>query len=679
MSRCSQKADGLLFCWDHTRSVPGWKSLGIARGDPHFGLFRRSDDPLLHTGANGQGAAAPQEGREKEPLEKPARNDWFALARAHAEALTIEQAEAFADHLGLPVRSIECLQLLGFWQDSRAGKTWTWPAFNGRGEIIGLWRRNIQGQKWMAQGGNGGLIPNRQWEEMTGPLFLVEGTSNVCALHALGLRAIGVHTAGFGAEMLAEMLSAFPGDEQITVLADYELKRDGSTPGLTGATKLAQQLADLLGRDLNWSFPPHTGKDARDFVKLLYGQSREQTDWPSLRNLFLSGLQPQGVICRPASTADEDHSGLDTQPFSQVIPEALNWLIPPYFARGKLHIIAGPGGVGKSRWTYDFAARMSRGQPWGGLGYQPPGPMPVLLANCEDGHRDTISPCLYAAGADMEMVRRLIAAVEPDGKSVRFSLTNLRAIEAYFRRFNRPGWLIIDPVGSFTGGGGFDAFRESDVKGLLDPLVEILERWGWTAILVMHLNKGSGRKAIDRLMNSVAFGNTARAVYGLYESPDDEDGREFLPMKYNMGKCPKGRSYVIRDLYASEQDQVGDLLADKVTPDTWLKLAPQLSRLDGWRECERTAEQANADDDHPMEDLPEVVRSAEQYLRQFLDGGPQHPQDCREHVSTHLHQEVSLKWLRIRVFYERLHGVLLRIPGQPPTVMCRSLPGKTLS
>ena len=44
--------------------------------------------------------------------------------------------------------------------------------------------------------------------------------------------------------------------------------------------------------------------------------------------------------------------------------------------------------------------------------------------------------------------------------------------------------------------------------------------------------------------------NTARAVYGLYDSPDDKDGRDFLPMKYNMGKSPRGRSYVIRDLYS---------------------------------------------------------------------------------------------------------------------------------
>ena len=150
---------------------------------------------------------------------------------------------AFAEHLGLPVEAMECLQLLGVWSDTRAGSTWTWPAFDGAGNITGLWRRNADGRKGMSLGSKGGLIPNRLWEEMEGPLFIVEGTSNVCALHTLKLAAIGTHNAGFGAEMLAEMLAELGGVRELYVLANRDEKDDGTRPGLDGAQKLAGQLA----------------------------------------------------------------------------------------------------------------------------------------------------------------------------------------------------------------------------------------------------------------------------------------------------------------------------------------------------------------------------------------------------------------------------------------------------
>lgn len=677
MARCSRTDDGLYFCWEARADAMNFRHLGAAKGDPRFHLFRLATDPLFRSNGTG-GAAAPQEeGRGKEIHEKPARSDLLGRAQEYARASTPGSILAFSEHLGLPVEAMEALHLLGVWQDTRYGRCWSWPALDGQGNVVGIWRRSATVTKRLGQGHSGGLIPNRLWEEMEGPVFITEGTSSVCALHALGLASIGVHTAGFGAEMLAEMLGSVRAERSIIVLADRDEKPNGDRPGLDGARKLTCELAGLLKRDLHWSYPPDHAKDSREWVQAIYRDGRTPVDWSAARLTFLDGLALQSVIHQPISEAETDHTGLDTEPFSSVVPKAVDFLIPGYFARGKMHILAGPGGVGKSRWTYEFAARISRGQPWGGMTHGVPHPMPVLLANCEDGHEDTIAPCLHAAGADLDLVRRLKAAVAKDGSSLRFSLNNLPAIEGHFRRVDKPGWLIVDPVGSFTGGGGFDAFREADVKSLLDPLSDVLRQYGWTALLVMHLNKGTGRKAIDRLMNSVAFGNTARGVFGIYESPDDEDGRDFLPMKFNMGRCPRGRSYVIRDLYSHEQDRVGDALAGKLDPGEWALLAPQLSCLDCWTETDRTAEDANADDDAQAETLPDDVRQAEKILRAYLEGAPQLPRDCQAHVSDRLGKNVQLKWLRTRVFYARLKGTLTRIPGTPPVVMW-CLPGQSL-
>ena len=87
---------------------------------------------------------------------------------------------------------------------------------------------------------------------------------------------------------------------------------------------------------------------------------------------------------------------------------------------------------------------------------------------------------------------------------------------------------------------------------------------------------------------------------------------------------------------------MGELLASKVQPETWLKLAPQLSKLDRWTDTDRTAEDANADDDAVPDSTPEDILHAERALKQFLENGPQAPADCLSHVIDRLGKTVSL-------------------------------------
>ena len=458
---------------------------------------------------------------------------------------------------------------------------------------------------------------------------------------------------------------------KVVVLVENDKKENGDWPGWKGAEKLIAELKPVPGLELFHALIPDEAKDVREWLKDRKPRLDLADELDKLGDAFEGRLQLQPVPTAETPTADK--TGLELESFKEKKFKPVDWVIKDYFARGKLHIVCGQGGIGKSRFTYDLAARLSRGDRWMGREYDPLPPMHVLLANCEDDAEDTIGPCLAAAGADLSRVHHIKAAVESDGKRVRFKLGYREQLRKEFQKNPEIGFLFVDPVGSFTGGGGYSAIVESDVKDLLDPLAELIREFGVTVLLVMHMNKGAGRRAMDRLMNSVAFGNTARAVFGIFEGEEDRDERDFLLMKYNLPGSPKGLTFRIRPLTASEQDAVGNQLLDQVEPGHWPKLAAQLAKPEFMRETERTADDANQADTASTEEVPPDIREAERHLKAFLAKGRQTARACIDYVSEQLDRDVAGKWLREKVYKARLKGQVLWV-GQPPVVYWE-LPG----
>ena len=99
-------------------------------------------------------------------------------------------------------------------------------------------------------------------------------------------------------------------------------------------------------------------------------------------------------------------------PFSRYRPRRVEWLWEPYLARGKLSILDGDPGVGKSLVTVDLAARLSRGGPLPD-GTPAGRPHVTLFLNAEDSVADTVRPRAEAAGADLD---KLLFVTGPDGR-----------------------------------------------------------------------------------------------------------------------------------------------------------------------------------------------------------------------------------------------------------------------
>src|SRR5687767_8209686 len=99
--------------------------------------------------------------------------------------------------------------------------------------------------------------------------------------------------------------------------------------------------------------------------------------------------------------------GLVSVKCADITPASVSWLWKPYLARGKLAVLDGDPGTGKSFVTIDLAARITTGVPMPGAPAARSEPGSVLLLNAEDDARDTIRPRVAAAGGDPDRVRVL--------------------------------------------------------------------------------------------------------------------------------------------------------------------------------------------------------------------------------------------------------------------------------
>ncbi len=234
-----------------------------------------------------------------------------------------------------------------------------------------------------------------------------------------------------------------------------------------------------------------------------------------------------------------------------VAPEPVEWLWEPRIAIGKLTLIIGVPGLGKSMITAYIAARTSQGGPWHPHTFRRGKPGSVVLMSCEDGLADTIQPRLVAAGADLKRIHALVGAKykrESDNETEEVSIDlkrHLDTIEAAVESTPDCRLLILDPISGYLA--GIDSHKDGEVRPILAKLAGLAEKQRIAIVAVAHMNKSATQAAIHRASGSTAFGAAPRAVFGVVQDPDDETGRRrlFLPIKVNLNDDRNGYRYSI--------------------------------------------------------------------------------------------------------------------------------------
>ena len=248
--------------------------------------------------------------------------------------------------------------------------------------------------------------------------------------------------------------------------------------------------------------------------------------WEELRPLESPDRMPGPVLVR----------------LQDVTSRPVSWLWDGRIPRGKLTLLVGDPGLGKSFMTMDFAARTSRGAEWpdgtpGQLG-------DTVILTAEDGLADTVRPRADVQGGDPRRIHVLIGVGDPEKPSSFNLAADLLHLEDAVLR-TRARLVVIDPLSAYLGGvdSRVDSHKDSDVRAILAPLTAMAERNDVAVVGVAHLNKSQQRQALYRAQGSLAFVAAARAVFGVAEDQQDPRRRLFVPLKMNVAPRPAGLAF----------------------------------------------------------------------------------------------------------------------------------------
>lgn len=225
-------------------------------------------------------------------------------------------------------------------------------------------------------------------------------------------------------------------------------------------------------------------------------------------------------------------------------PRPIRWAWPGWIAHGKLTILAGAGGTGKTTLTLGLIATLTSGGRW------PDGEFceekrSAIIWSSEDDPADTIVPRLMAADADLSKVSILQGRINGLGEIEPFDpAKDIDLLAAELDRIGDVGMIMIDPIVSAVSG---DMNQANQVRRALQGLVDLAERFDCAVLGITHFTKGSaGSNPADRVLGSQAFGALARTVL-VAAKQEDSDLRVLARAKSNIAIDTGGCSYTIQE------------------------------------------------------------------------------------------------------------------------------------
>lgn len=224
-----------------------------------------------------------------------------------------------------------------------------------------------------------------------------------------------------------------------------------------------------------------------------------------------------------------------------VAVEEVKWLLYPFIPYGKVTIIQGDPGEGKTTMVLQIIAKLTKGEPVLPVidGEEEPAeraePVNAIYQTAEDGLGDTIKPRLLAAGADCSKVLVIDESEQP--------LTMLdERLEQAIRQTNAH-LVVLDPIQSFLGA-EVDMHRANEIRPLMKRVSVLAEKYHCAIVLIGHMNKNITGKSSYRGLGSIDFQAAARSVLIVGRVKNEPEIRVVCHVKSSL--APEGKSIAFR-------------------------------------------------------------------------------------------------------------------------------------
>jgi putative DNA primase/helicase len=364
-------------------------------------------------------------------------------------------------------------------------------------------------------------------------LCIAEGFATGATIHeATGYPvAVAFNAGNLGpvAKAMRERFAELP----LILCADDDAATEGN-PGIIKATEAAQSVSGLVAIPDFGADRPEGATDFNDMAKVCgleaVGSAIANATTPAM-------AEPQPGAENAVSRFTDTVELIDG---ASIKPEAVSWLWEGYLARGKLHVLAGAPGTGKTMIALALAATVSTGGRWPDGTHCEPGN--VLIWSAEDDIADTLVPRLIAMGADMHKIRFVGDKSTMEGREPFDPARDMPMLLRTVAGAGEINLLIVDPIVSAVAG---DSHKNAEVRRGLQPLVDVGHKLGAAVLGISHFSKGTaGREVTERVTGSLAFGALARVVLAAAKrSEDDGGGRILARAKSNIGPDGGGFAY----------------------------------------------------------------------------------------------------------------------------------------